>query len=123
MPDDQVVRCRESERIDADRVCQLWVGVSPRSCPSCARNESWPEGLARQDLPPGQVLVVPAQFTSLMIARFHVERFHGLWGGDFKTLRTAVKEHAAMHDGEQNWPRPVTHIHEAVGQITIWHLT
>jgi hypothetical protein len=35
----------------------------------------------------------------------------------------AVKEHAAMHDGEQTWPRPVTHVHENVDRITVWRLT
>lgn len=119
------VTCKESERIDAERVCQLWVGLSPSKCLPCAQGVPWPdEQIISPPLEPGRVLVVPSRFTTMPVLRMHIERQHGQWGGDLRTLKVMVREHAAMHDGDQapTRPYPIPHIHENVEQWSVLRL-
>lgn len=66
-----------------------------------------------------RILVVPTIFSSMMTLKVHIERHHGQYAGDMKSLRTMVKEHAAMHDADEapTYPRAVPHLHENVRDI------
>lgn len=141
-PATEPIRCRESRRVDADRVCDLFTGLSPWKCPPCARNEPWSDE-APSVPAAGIVWVGPQRFTSLPMLQFHVKQWHGQWIGDVKPLRRAVIEHAAMHgqfprkDGklsaldaefvellEGSSPAGVTpHFHENVESWSVMRLT
>lgn len=106
-PENEPIRCRESRRIDSDRVCDLFTGLSPWKCLPCARNEPWPD-VPISTADPNVVWVGPRLFTSLPMIAFHVKLWHGQWLGDVRPLKRAVIEHAAMHgqfpkkDGEMS---------------------
>lgn len=117
------IRCKESRRVDADRVCDLFTGLSPWKCLPCARNEPWPES-PPAETDPTVVWQIPIQFISAASVMFHVERHHNQWLEPSMKLKQAVKEHAAMHGVEgpewiPTWPAPIPHIHADVDSWSV----